>query len=407
MSGDPTPLSFLTPNLFTQSFPTSNNRISNFPSSQIAQDAKETRVVLHPRLPELITAFLRHKRARGSDVEKKLYSRMSQPEFVARLIKKRPLVFIDPRDTTFTRDGDKFSDPREWDRVGTDNEALNKYLKLEQYMSYDEIMLSSLIAVSSPTYFINTGARHNRGRIDASKPHQARGIIIGLVGARFERPDRMDGVYILPEPQSPGSIIQDPRLSAIFEAWFGCVKRTGVGFNVEMYKARMRISIDTLLLEADDRAAEVSKKAYIHATGLGLGVWKYHENQLEWFVEAYIEALRNLSLKHVNVLEMAWMNQVSEQNKTKLIAAGKDVGIKVLFNQRDPAAKLDGDELLVMSFAWDGNSFPGNEYWYGQSYLASSADPAAACCSTIAELQNPYINPFAHRIKVPLDRTID
>lgn len=45
---------------------------------------------------------------------------------------------------------------------------------------------------------------------------------------------------------------------------------------------------------------------------------------------------------------------------------------------------------------------PGNEYWSG--LLDDSDDPAAACCSTIAELHNPYVNPFEHRIKVLQER---
>lgn len=45
----------------------------------------------------------------------------------------------------------------------------------------------------------------------------------------------------------------------------------------------------------------------------------------------------------------------------------------------------------MVSYAWDGNSLPGNEFWGGS--LHTSSDPAAACSTQVAELHNRHINP--------------
>ena len=53
------------------------------------------------------------------------------------------------------------------------------------------------------------------------------------------------------------------------------------------------------------------------------------------------------------------------------------------FSRRDPFAATDDvtGKLVVALYAWDGNSFPGNEYWVGQT--GSSGDSAAASCSQV------------------------
>lgn len=69
----------------------------------------------------------------------------------------------------------------EWDCVGTEKESTNKYIQLTEYLSYDEIMLGSLLGVSSPSYFINNGSRNNNGVPGRAGSFEPRGVIIGLV----------------------------------------------------------------------------------------------------------------------------------------------------------------------------------------------------------------------------------
>lgn len=394
--------------------PITANSIANrsFDAATIQRDAEQTRIVVHARYPELVQAFLAHKRAHGSAVEKALYGTpdaWTWRQQVARLVAKRPLAFLNGSDDTMLRDGQDIGGARgEWDRVGTDREGTNRNLKLAEYLSYDEIMLGSLLAVSSPSYFINAGDRDNGGVVGTPGSYEPRGVIIGLVGARFERADRMDSQYILPPVARPR---QHPALNRLFRDFFSPSPSPGVraggrgsAFDVGMYKARIRPTVDVLLLEANHRAVDTGQCAYVFVVGLGLGVWQQNNNQPRYFIEVFAEALDEYgsSLDNIGTLEFSWITVPDATRRLVTAAATGRYGIDIIFSRRDPAAKLSAakaDQLLVLSYAWDGNSFPGNEYWMGS--LDASNDPAAACMSTISELHNPVINPrFLERIHV-------
>lgn len=158
-----------------------------------------------------------------------------------------------------------------------------------------------------------------------------------------------------------------------------------------------------LLLEANARAQAAGQKAYLFVVGLGLGVWQRNRNQPTHYVESFAEALDALAdrLNFISTLEFSWVTP-SQDTQSMMQATAAGMGINAIFSKRNPAAKLQGEyaqQLLVLSYAWDGNAFPGNEYW--QHSLAASGDPAAACMSTISELHNPVINPdFLQRITV-------
>lgn len=381
--------------------PLKTNSVTNtqFDLGQLIEDRDETRIIVHPDFPALVEDFMSHKLRHGSSLEKALYGTpgWSWQEQTARLIAKRPLMFMNGNDSTVLRNGASIGgQAAEWDRVGTNDDAGNKYLHFDEHLSYDEIMLGSLIGVSGPSYFINEGSRYNEGEPGKVGSFEPRGIIVGLVGARFERRDRMDSALILPAAKNPR---QHPELTELFQRFFKATKNQNVMFDVGMYQGRMRITAETLLLEARERAHAAGKKAYLYVVGLGLGVWmKDQKAQTAAFVGEFAKALAALGSKMCNIgtIEFGYVGTSNVPSATldALNEAAGVCGIDIIFSKRDPAEKLKGskaDQLLVLSYAWDGNAFPGNEYWIGS--LSASGDPAAACMSTISELHNPALNP--------------
>lgn len=394
------PWSFLNFDRLVVKPPISTNSVKIFDPATVRSDAKDTRIVIHPRFRSLVENFLTHKRKHGSIHEKALYEDCTWQNLTTRLITQRPLVFMGGEDHTVLRDGTfpgrNVSMNLEWNRNGTEVQKHNKYLKLDEYLSYDEIMLGSLIGVSGPSHFINDGSRYNSGRPGKAATFEPRGVIVGLVGARFERRDRMDAIFCLPVDKNRSKM--DPELQSHFLSFFGVPRTPAADFDTEMYQARIRITADVLLLEASDRARAVGKTAYVYVVGLGLGVWQHHGNQASQYLSAFATSLSSLALQSVSTVEFAYI-PASPAQQGRMIALGAKKGIRVLFSKRNPAEKLHTEELLVLSYAWDGNAFPGNEYWQGS--LAGSGDPAAACMSTVGELHNPLVNEaFTRRIRV-------
>jgi len=390
--------------------------------------------------------FLELKRRYGSNVEKAFYADKSLTDLFDRISTKRPVVFWKPEDEYVLRNGERSSG---WTSVGTDNEGHGP--KLADYLSYDEMILSALTGVSSPTHFINDGDRFNKGVVSGNADYQKQGIYMGLVGARFEKQNVMEySLMVISKDQnkaehgygdfnngkrsSPLSMAIDDNyfleqvsysmraskgkkrpIFSLYESfyskpWFPTFdevqkhfrnqgtaqtryrQRGDMYLDTRMWRRRIRVSLELFLFECDHRAKVAGKQAFCHLIGLGAGVWSFDkEFQNREMVEVVKSIVKEMDLGNIQVIYFGHFTGI--QNGEQSVHGKKQNEIKFLFGERNPASKLQGEYkqcLLTASFAWDGASFPGNEYWEGA--LSASGDPAAASCSTIPYVQNPEIN---------------
>lgn len=411
------------------SFPTQDNLIKNFATTQQLQDevvehAQGTRPLIPLRVWSFIPKILDHKKKYGSSVEKELYEEMTPTQLVDRMIQKRPLVFCESSDSYLLRDGT--TGVGGFENIGTDHE---EELRLEDYQSYFEMSLAAFISLFVPTHFINNGSRDNFGIASTEETHEPKGIYVGMVGARFERPGLMEWAHmVITANQNTAengygrdADLANPKTAELrlwaelYQSKLGhqyafpdyeeasqdktgryLLIGKGIYLDTYVYRERMKLVVESFLLESNERAKQQGKQAYLHAVGLGLGVWMLHPTQTDLLVDVYADLLREHKLDHISDIDFSWFkgSQKCGEASDQDIFDNRGHSIKIHFSKRNPADKLtDEDEgkLLIAQYAWDSNSYPGNEYWGGA--LNASGDPAAACCSTIPELQNPEINP--------------
>ncbi|XP_058978236.1 uncharacterized protein LOC101898761 [Musca domestica] len=399
---------------FPLEFGSNNCRVMSQPKDRyqnIKKQIASAYPLIHERMLPLYLDFLEYKCQYGHPKEKVLYKNMFLEAFVQRLLTKRCVLFADPEDAYMLLNGRSgYGD--DYDLIGTDEEQ--EPLVLSTCLSYDEVKLSAFLSVSSHSELINSGTRENMAVIekDLSKIERE-GVVIGLIGARFQRPFVMDcqdilinseqnveesgygprssSFYLLAKrhcaEENRPEIIAAIEYRKIWEAFyedpsylhrnvkkdnhrFGDVLSfdpTDIFDNVVM-KKRFTIPFDALLLEAQSRAAHLNKQAYVHIVGIGLGVWRAAVKQTDIFLETFHQRVQQLlpRLNNIGVLHFSWfgVDQCGDLKHNGFITSSTHPrgGIKTFLSNRNPADKLHApdfsDMLLVIFYAWDANALP-------------------------------------------------
>lgn len=139
---------------------------------------------------------------------------------------------------------------------------------------------------------------------------------------------------------------------------------TDVYLDCLAYKNRMLLTLEPIILEANNR---VDKKnfAVLRMVGLGLGVWKIHDEQIHCFLQAVIETVKGNTLNNLCRIEFQYMdvtkpgthlyNHYDLANKKEDQSLSDQMGneIDIEFTRGNPADKLldDGEELVAV-YAW-------------------------------------------------------
>ncbi|KAJ8925655.1 hypothetical protein NQ315_009500 [Exocentrus adspersus] len=413
---------------FPVKFPVDTGRCktlkNHVPETVLERNINSVYPVIHENALELCCKFILYKQQHGSTIEKSVYKHMTLPEFINRLLRKRAVMFMGKDDKYMLLTGEKGS--KGWESIGSDKEA--SPLLLQNCLSYDEIKLSVFLSVSSYTYFVNVGDRKNMAKYASDrKGIEDEGVIVGMIGPRLKKPNVMEfQEIVINEKQNTAQNGYGTEISASVHKLFSdfyeepCrnyaetlnfrktlsksddryvdVKAKNI-FNNHMYYRRLTISIDTLLIEANHRAKLKGATAYIHVVGLGLGVWKISDHQEKVYMDVFAKRISSLGkeLSSISDIGFAYIKQErcgdTKNGETFPIEGHPGSGIKIHIYNRQPHAKLldaDTGKLLVVSYAWDGNALPGNEYWSGK--LGSSGDSAAASSTQITEIHNTHIN---------------
>ena len=274
-----------------------------------------------------------------------------------------------------------------FENVGRDDNPKPE-LSLSKFNSYDEMRLAALVSLSTMAPLVNDGGKNNCGVIGNGVTHELDGAILGQVGARFEKEGYMDWVDCIvkrnqnTEENGYGKGNKHPK-SKFLQAWanvwgldhlplFEDVKLNPENYeyihvkdaylNKRVYKARIQMLAEVMLIEASNRAKTANRKAYVHVSGLGLSAWMISQIQTRLFIESWADAIHHMPLNVTDNIACINFSCIPTTRIQGVKSGDKfpSTDITIRFTKRDMLERVPRGCLLVCNYSADSNSYPGN-----------------------------------------------
>jgi hypothetical protein len=373
------------------------------------QEAIDARPVLTKATYGVLQEFLKMKQdeARRTEASNlQFYIGMTPDQFLDRLLSDRPAAFYNSNDTWVLQDGRKgYGWPPK-----DDNGSEIKTPSGRPYLSYSEMKVAALLGVSCNVKFDNDGGRHQYGKHMDNVQDPA--SFYGAVGIRLENPECRARQFMC-----PGELAKlsdgDPRKATkaelrVWKKWYrdrgykgatfppgpsiNDLKQPGGGgltINRELYRIELKEAIAAYLADSNGRGN--GRDVYLHVVGLGAGAWaegfspeEIHQIQYD----IYKELLSSRQYRNIKAIDFSWFGLPGAHPQ-------KFGNVDVIHSKNNPGTKLTGKYANMhkaVMYAYDSNSFPGNEYW-DKLPSSESGDPAAAHATPDLQGQNPHINP--------------
>lgn len=368
-------------------------------------------------------------------------------KLIQRLIYNRPLVFY-----LDTNNSLGMIRPGNVDALDHVAGRFDPYIDGKDEKKYHLISLAALMGCWSLTPIINSGIKNsneNKRLLREQKffngepkkgNYNTEAYVCGLVGARFEKPNQMEDAYIRDEENQTNIIHQ--RLRELFKSKIelnnGKYKHTYRNQKpinkYNLYRERIRMTLELFFKQCYNISTKKDELLFPIITGIGAGEWVKGSGMpvnvindiIEDCVLSIIEdnedyrttfslGIRFSSLTNntgdvpprqipiysdikprailpSNAFIKKYVDHYSWLDKYPVYHTHWLTGSpQTFFSENelyDQFGKVNVKQALL--FAWDGNSFVGNEYWGGN--MIGSQDPVTVSSCCIAQLCNPFIN---------------